>query len=379
VTHHPPAAPPDSVDPRWDESEPRLVEVIRDEILAAPDRRITFARFMERALTEPGLGYYATSQMRPTREGDFLTGPELHPFFGRCFGRQLEEVWERLGRPAPFVVHEHGAGRGTLGASVQAGLLADGSDLAGAIEWIGIDLSGPADEADGEPFAGAVVMNEYVDALPVHRVQRLAGALQEHWIGWSRGWFATVLGPLSSPDVIEPLSRAGIALDEGQIADISLEWERAVRTAPAGLERGVLLIVDYGHPASKLYGPQRAQGSLLGYRQHRVVEDPLTFVGRMDLTAHVDLTAVDHGARAAGLTPLGTTTQGWFLAALGMGDLLRELGEVPGLDPQQYLAARAAVGRFLDPHHLGGFRVVAYGRGLDAEPPLRGLASPFSR
>jgi hypothetical protein len=62
-----------------------------------------------------------------------------------------------------------------------------------------------------------------------------------------------------------------------------------------------------------------------------------------------------------------------------MGDLLRELGEVPDLDPQQYLAARAAVGRFLDPRHLGGFRVVAYGRGLDAEPPLRGLASPFPR
>jgi SAM-dependent MidA family methyltransferase len=355
------------------------VELIRDEILAAPDRHVTFARFMERALTEPGLGYYATSQLRPTREGDFLTGPELHPFFGRCLGRQLEEVWVRLGRPAEFVVHEHGAGRGTLGASVQAGLVADGSDLAGAIEWIGIDVPRPADEADREAYAGAVVMNEYLDALPVHRIQRRGGALQEHWITWSEGWFATVLGPLSSPDVIEPLSRAGIALDEGQIADIGLEWERAVRAAPEGLERGLLLIVDYGHPASELYGPQRAQGSLLGYRRHRVVEDPLTFIGRMDLTAHLDLTAVDHGARAAGLTPLGATTQGWFLAALGLGDLLRELGEVPDLDPQRYLAARAAVGRFLDPRHLGGFRVLAYGRGLDADPPLRGLASPFLR
>mgnify|MGYP001812138934 FL=1 len=68
-------------------SEPRLVERIRDEILAAPGRRITFARFMQRALTEPGLGYYATSELRPTRGGDFLTAPELHPFFGRCMGR----------------------------------------------------------------------------------------------------------------------------------------------------------------------------------------------------------------------------------------------------------------------------------------------------
>ena len=80
-------------DPRWTDSEPRLVEAIRDEILAAPDRRITFARFMERALIEPGMGYYATAGTRPTREGDFLTAPELHPFFGRCGGRQLDEIW----------------------------------------------------------------------------------------------------------------------------------------------------------------------------------------------------------------------------------------------------------------------------------------------
>ena len=81
-------------DPRWAGSEPRLVAALRDEIMAAPGQRITFARFMERALTEPGLGYYATSELRPTRAGDFLTAPELHPFFGRCLGRLLNAAWE---------------------------------------------------------------------------------------------------------------------------------------------------------------------------------------------------------------------------------------------------------------------------------------------
>ena len=57
---------------------------------------IPFARFMERALTEPDLGYYATSALRPTRAGDFLTAPELHPFFGRCLGRFLGECDDLL-------------------------------------------------------------------------------------------------------------------------------------------------------------------------------------------------------------------------------------------------------------------------------------------
>ena len=64
-------------DPRWHESVAALVAAIRDEIRAAPEGRITFARFMARALTEPDLGYYATSPLRPTREGDFPAGRNM--------------------------------------------------------------------------------------------------------------------------------------------------------------------------------------------------------------------------------------------------------------------------------------------------------------
>ncbi len=101
------AAGPD--DPRWQGSEPRLVALIRDEIAAAPDQRITFARFMERALTEPVLGYYASTDLRPTRSGDFLSAPELHRFYGRCLGRFISAAWEQAGTPAAYMVREYGA------------------------------------------------------------------------------------------------------------------------------------------------------------------------------------------------------------------------------------------------------------------------------
>src|SRR3954447_987490 len=153
-----------------DVGQPLLVERIRDEILAAPAGRITFARFMERALAEPALGYYATSQARPTRSGDFLTAPELHPFFGRLVGRQLTDMWMRLGCPDRFTVREYGAGRGTLEQSCRSGLELDGSDLASAVAWQSIDVGMPTPD---EPVIGAIVANEYLDALPVHRlVQR---------------------------------------------------------------------------------------------------------------------------------------------------------------------------------------------------------------
>lgn len=368
-----------TTDPRLAEPVPDLVERIRSEIETSGDGRITFARFMDLALTAPRLGYYATSDRRPTREGDFLTAPELHPFFGRCIARQLDEVWQRLARPQPFTILEYGAGRGMLGDSVLAGLGAEGSRLREVIDWVGLDLPGRSDDVAVAPFVGAVLANEYLDALPVHRLQRVGGDILEHWVTWRDGWFATRLAPLSDARLTDPLTQAGVDLAEGQVADVSPAWPDFLDEVGRHLERGLLLIMDYGHPAEELYGPRRMAGSLLTYSGHDVGGDPFRAVGRQDLTAHVDFSAVQRAALAAGLEPLGSTTQAEFLAGLGLGDLLAELGADASTDLGAYVEARAAVGRFLDPRHLGGFRVLGLGRGLDADPPLRGFSFRLTR
>ncbi len=372
---------------RLAESEPVLVERIRDEIEEAPDRRITFARFMERALTEPGLGYYATSDRRPTREGDFLTAPELHPFFGRCIGRLLDDAWARLGEPGTFTAREYGAGRGTLAMTVLDGLRADGSGLADVLDWQPIDLprAGSAGEpptgvpADGA-FTGAIVANEFADALPVHRVVARGGTLRERYVTWTGGWFGEVEGPPSTPEIGVLLAREGTDLDDDQAADLSLAAPRWVEEATRDLVRGLFLVIDYGYPAGELYAARRGAGTLLGYRQHRVSDDPFAAVGRQDLTAHVDFTALEDAGRAGGLDVLGSTTQAEFMARLGLGELLAGLGADPETDPGEYLLARTSVIRLLDPRHLGAFHVLAMGRGIPADPPLRGLpADPTLR
>ena len=75
-----------------------------------------FVRFMELALYDPDGGYYRSAEARPGRGGDFLTAPELHPIFGASLAAGLREIWDRLGRPDPFVIREHGAGTGALAA-----------------------------------------------------------------------------------------------------------------------------------------------------------------------------------------------------------------------------------------------------------------------
>jgi SAM-dependent MidA family methyltransferase len=363
--------------PAADEAgRPELVDRIRDEIVAAPDRRITFARFMERALTEPGLGYYATRPDAPTRSGDFLTAPELHPFFGRLIGRHLADVWTRLGEPARFTVREYGAGSGTLERTVRAGLAADGSARARALAWQPVDLGAVVPD---ERVTGAILANEFLDALPVHRIVQRADRLLERYVTWNGNGFASVEDEPSTGRLAEVVATDGVELSDGQEAEISLDAVDWASRLGSQLERGVALVIDYGHPAAELFGPRRTAGTLMTYAGHQAGDDPFVRVGLQDLTTHVDLTAIDREARAGGLELIGSTTQARFLAALGLADLLSDLGRLPDTAPDDYLLARSAVVRLLDPRQLGGFAVRAWGNGIDAEPPLRGFEDPAAR
>jgi SAM-dependent MidA family methyltransferase len=192
-------------------------------------------------------------------------------------------------------------------------------------------------------------------------------------VTWDR-WFAEVAAEPSSPAIAATLEADGVALRDGQLAEVRPRLEDWAAEATRDLERGVLLVIDYGHPAGALYGPRRMAGTLLAYRDHRAVDDPFDAIGRQDLTAHVDLTALERGARAAGLIDLGQTSQAEFLVGLGLGDLLGRMGLDPATDGAAYALARSSVVRMLDPRHLGGFRVLAFGRGIASSPVLLGMS-----
>jgi SAM-dependent MidA family methyltransferase len=375
------------------ESDPRLIEQI-----AAETRRsgpMPFARFMEIALYDPEAGYYTADRAGevpagPGREGDFLTAPEGHPIFGWAVARHLESVWLALDRPTRFAVREHGAGTGALAAAILDGLRRSGSALLAAIRYQPIDASpgrlaglrsrlaalGLAEHLEDDsdrPEAGAVLANELLDALPVHLVEGGAdGTLLERFVTLDPdGGLATTLGPPSTDALATRLKTEGIHLEPGQPAEVCLVLDRWMAETAASLEHGELLLIDYGFPATELYRPERGS-TLRAYHRHRVHADPFVAIGRQDLTAHVDLTAVERAATDAGLAPIGETTQARFLAVLGAGELLVGLQDNPATDIAGYLEARAALVRMLDPRVTGSFAVLAFGRGLD-QGAIRGF------
>jgi SAM-dependent MidA family methyltransferase len=385
------------------ESDPHLVAKIAAEIRATGP--MTFARFMELALYDPEAGYYSRSGAAdgeasgPGRRGDFLTAPESHPIFGWALARHLESVWLALDRPARFVVREHGAGTGALAAGILDGLRRAGSGLFDAIRYQAIDssparleslrerlgwlgLGGCLDRPGDPPVVGAILANELLDALPVHRLEGAPdGALLERFLDLDRSGpgdtpaFTTVLGAPSTPALGERLEAEGITLEPGQPAEVCLALDRWVADAAASLDRGELLVIDYGYPASELYRPDRGS-TLRAYHRHRVHADPLVAIGRQDLTAHVDFTAVERAAAAAGLQQAGRTTQAQFLAALEAGELLVGLQTDPTTTLESYLGARSALARMLDPRATGRFAVLAFDRGQLQRDLIRGLTRP---
>lgn len=354
-----PARPPTA-----DPGVPELIDRLRSEIAAHGP--ITFARFMQRALYEPGIGYYASVRgTRPTRDGDFLTAPELHPIFGRAVAAQVEEMWQGLGQPTDFVVREYGAGRGTLERAL-------GKTF--AYEAVESD-----DERPSRSIAGVILANEFLDALPVHRVTVEGGQLQEVFVDWLDGQFVDVVGPPSTPRLADWFEARHIDLAEGQRAEVNLAMLDWLAQVGATLERGYVLIFDYGLDAADLYGQQRLTGTLRAFRSHHVSSDVLAGVGRQDLTAHVDLDALAGGARRAGFDVVGRTTQAEFLAGVGLAEWLAEARAEAGEDWAKQLELRSSVGRLLDPRHLGAYAVVALGRGVEATTPLGGFGFKLDR
>jgi SAM-dependent MidA family methyltransferase len=370
-------------------SHPELVSAIAAEIRATGP--MTFARFMALALYDPEHGYYTTTAAGPGREGDFLTAPEGHPIFGWSVARHLESVWAALDRPDRFVVREHGAGTGALAAGILDGLRRSGSPLLAAIRYQPTDasearlealarrvdslgLARHLEPADDRPEAGTILANELLDALPVHRVEGGPdGALLESYVGLADdGAFTSVPGPPSSSALADRLAAEGVVLAPGQQAEVCLAIDGWLAAATQPLTRGSVLLIDYGYPAAELYAQDRGS-TLRAYQRHRVHDDPFAAIGRQDLTAHVDLTAVARAAEAAGLTSLGATTQAKFLAALGAGELLVALQSDPDIDLERYMAARSALVRMLDPRATGRFAVLAFGRGLPPGATLAGL------
>jgi SAM-dependent MidA family methyltransferase len=354
--------------------------------IAASGGWISFARFMELVLYAPGLGYYAAGARKFGAAGDFVTAPELGPLFGRALAAQVAQV---MALSAPAIL-EVGAGSGRLAADLllelerrgqlperycildlsadlrerqQATLAAAAPHLLARVSWL---------DRLPETFAGAVVANELLDALPAQVVAWREEGICERGVGLdAAGGFTWNERPASGAllAAAEEIA-AQCQLPPGYESEISLAARAWAGEWGHRLTRGALLLIDYGFPRREFYHQQRGRGTLMCHYRHHAHPDPFYLPGLQDVTVHVDFTAIIAAADASGLDLLGYASQGQFLLNCGILELLAPAQA----GTADYVRATGAVNQLLMPHEMGElFKVIAIGRGI-AEP-LLGFAS----
>ena len=368
--------------------------------IAAAGGWMPFDDFMAEALYAPGLGYYSGGRrifgLGPESGSDFVTAPELSPFFGRALAVQVREALAASGTGR---VYEFGAGSGALAEQLLEALDADDADDDGMlrvpVDLTIVELSGPLRErqqarlarfaprvqwldAWPETIEGVVVGNEVLDAMPVKLLHRSGGRWHERGVvdladpasaaraavGSNDGRHRFAFADLDAPFELEGETQAAAALmdgffPDGSVTEIHPIAESFVASLADRLRRGVAVLVDYGFPEHEYYHPQRTGGTLMCHQAHKADGDPLADVGAKDITAHVNFSGIALAAQEAGMTVLGYTSQARFLINCGLVDLLAAAS----------VGERANAQKLVNEHEMGElFKVLLLARGVELDP-----------
>jgi SAM-dependent MidA family methyltransferase len=358
----------------------RLQQAVCDAS-AGSDGCLGFDRYMEMALYGPGLGYYTAGRRKFGREGDFVTAPEISPLFARCIARALRPVLLECDSP---VLVEFGAGSGKLACELlhalqaldalperylvmelspelrarqQALVVEQLPGLSERVEWL--------DCLPDAGIEGAVVANEVMDAMPVHRFRMAESGLEEQCVACDGGELHSGWKP-ASRQLQEAVESLGLQLPPGHVSEINLRLKPWIGELGRLISRGAALLIDYGYERRDYYSLERNSGTLLCHYRHHASTDPLYLPGMQDITAHVDFTAVAEAADSAGLAVSGYTSQAAFLLGCGIEQMLEGMAQK---QDAEWFALVEGFKRLVLPTEMGErFRVMALARGLQVAP-----------
>jgi SAM-dependent MidA family methyltransferase len=340
---------------------------------------IPFSRYMERCLYDPELGYYSRHAEQFGKAGDFYTSSDVHAVFGRLLARQFEEMWRVLGSPENIVVKEPGPGRGLFAQDVLDWSEKKFPEFFRALRYI-LDERSPAlrqriedvlrrhVESGKALLSSAAVSaptiifaNEFFDALPVDvlssegslRVNARDGKFVETWVK-------------PSAEELEFLDRYSVHPEPGERAEVSLQSQASMHAAAVGLERGFMVVIDYGYTREEQLAG-RHRGTVKAIRQHLVGDNPYEAPGEQDITADVNFTALAAAAEKAGMQTQKLITQSQFLLGIGEANEFADAFEDCRL-PQERAKVALQLKHLVTPAGMGeSFHVLMASKGIEQQ------------
>ena len=354
---------------------------------------ISFYDYMDLVLNDINNGYYGSGRANLGSKGDFVTSPSMSDDFAFLLSKQIYEWLIQLKSKSIFddklSVIEFGAGDGSLMSGLLEYFFINDKNILKNVCFIIIEpnkgmikkqqkklekylqlgfdiLWRSLEELEDRSLNGVVLANEVLDALPVERITNLKGKMHRQGVSIDQKSGRLFFEAISITKELEKnITSAQEKLDinippefapEGWTTEWHVDNKKWLKDIYEKINNGILLIIDYAKEAKRYYSLSNSNGTLISYKNQKIVENIFESPGDCDLTSHICIESLIYDSETLGFETIGIVKQGEALLSLGLAERLFEIQNELKDDISKALSRREALLRLVDPICLGDFK-----------------------
>ncbi len=354
---------------------------------------ISFYDYMNLVLNDPNNGYYGSGRAVLGAKGDFVTSPSMSDDFAFLLSKQIDEwliqIKSKFNCEDKLSVLEFGAGDGSLMCGLLHYFFINQKDYVENVCFIIIEpnkgmikkqqqklkkflklgfviLWRSLEELEDKSVSGVILANEVLDALPVERITNLKGNIYRQGVSVDAKSGALSFEKIQITKELEKdLTIAKEKLDinippkdapEGWTTEWHIDNKSWLKSIYEKINDGILLVIDYAKEAKRYYSISNSDGTLISYKNQKIIKNVFESPGYCDLTSHICIETLIYNSETLGFETIGVIKQGEALLALGLAERLFEIQNDIKCDISKALSRREALLRLVDPICLGDFK-----------------------
>ncbi len=354
---------------------------------------ISFYDYMNLVLNDINNGYYGSGRANLGSKGDFVTSPTMSDDFAFLLSKQIYEwliqVKSKSDCDDKLSVIEFGAGDGSLMSGLLEYFFINDKKILKNVCFIiiepnkgmikkqqkklekylklGFDLLWRSlEDFEDRSLNGVVLANEVLDALPVERIINSNGKIYRQGVSIDKKLGKLFFEKIAITQELEKsIASAQKKLDinippefapEGWNTEWHVDNKKWLKDIYEKINNGILLIIDYAKEAKRYYSLSNSNGTLISYKNQKIVENVFESPGDCDLTSHICIESLIHDSETLGFETIGIVKQGEALLLLGLAERLFKIQNELKDDISKALSRREALLRLVDPICLGDFK-----------------------
>ncbi len=354
---------------------------------------ISFYDYMNFVLNDPNNGYYGSGKANLGSKGDFVTSSSMSDDFAFLLSKQIEEwliqIKSILKIDEKLSVLEFGAGDGSLISGILQYFIINNKKLLKNVFFIivepnkgminkqqkklekylqmGFNISWRSlEELEDNSLNGVLLANEVLDALPVERIINSKGKLYRQGVSIDKKSGRLFFKEISITNELKKnIACAKEKLDinippkdapEGWTTEWHIDNKSWLKGVYKKINNGILLVIDYAKKAKQYYSLSNCNGTLISYKNQKIVENIFESPGDCDLTSHICIESLIYDSETSGFETVGIVKQGEALLSLGLAQLLFETQNELKNNISKAFSRREALLRLVDPICLGDFK-----------------------